>query len=69
MCREPGKGVLIFLSKSQAGPGKTVKQEQEDISRNHVQALFPGPVVVSMAKCGICFDNSRTNVENVAMAR
>ena len=28
----------ILLSNSQAGPGRTVKQEQEEIYRNHVQA-------------------------------
>ena len=33
------KGVHILLSNSQAGPGRKVKQEQEDISRNHVQAF------------------------------
>ena len=27
----------ILLSYSQEGPGRTVKQEQEEISRNHVQ--------------------------------
>ena len=35
------KGMHILLSNSQAGPGTTVKQEQEDIYRNHVQAFFP----------------------------
>ena len=34
------KGVQILLSNSQAGPGRTVKQEHEEISRNHVQAFF-----------------------------
>ena len=34
----------ILLSNSQAGPGRTVKQEQEEISRNHVQAFIPGSV-------------------------
>ena len=29
----------ILLSRTQAGPGRTVKQEQEDISRNHVQTF------------------------------
>ena len=33
------KGVQILLSNSQAGPGRKVKQEQEEISRNHVQAF------------------------------
>ena len=35
----------ILLSNSQSGPGRTVKQEQEEISRNHVQAFIPGSVV------------------------
>ena len=30
----------ILLSSTQAGPGRKVKQEQEEISRNHVQRLF-----------------------------
>ena len=34
----------ILLSNSQAGPGRTVKQEKEEISHNHVQAFFPGSV-------------------------
>ena len=29
----------ILLSRPQAGPGRTVKQEQEEISPNHVQTL------------------------------
>ena len=33
------KEVHILLSNSQAGPGRTVKQEQEEISRNHIQAF------------------------------
>ena len=33
------KGVQILLSNSQAGPGIKVKQEQEEISRKHVQAF------------------------------
>ena len=32
----------ILLSRTQAGPGRTVKQEHEEISRNHVQAFIPG---------------------------
>ena len=34
----------ILLSNSHPGPGRTVKQEQEEISRNHVQAFIPGSV-------------------------
>ena len=37
--RDRLKGVQILLSRTQAGPGRTVKQEQEQISRNHVQAF------------------------------
>ena len=33
------KGMHIVLSNNQAGPVRTLKQEQEDISRNHVQAF------------------------------
>ena len=35
----------ILLSNSQAGPGRTVKQEQDEISRNHIQAFIPGSVL------------------------
>ena len=34
----------ILLSNSQAEPDRTVKQEQEEISRNHVEAFIPGSV-------------------------
>ena len=37
--RDRLKGVQILLSNSQAGPGRKVKKEQEEISRNHVQAF------------------------------
>ena len=45
MYRARNKGMQILLSNSQAGPGRTVKQEQEEISRNHVQAFIPGSVL------------------------
>ena len=38
----------ILLSNSQAGPGRTVKQEQEEISCNHVQAFIPGSVQIQI---------------------
>ena len=44
--RARNKGMQILLSNSQAVPGTTVKQEQEEISRNHVQAFIPGSVVL-----------------------
>ena len=38
--RDRNKGMQILLSNIQAGPGRKVKQEQEEISRNHVWALY-----------------------------
>ena len=38
----------ILLSNSQAGPGRTVKQEQEDISRNHVQTFISPSVQTNL---------------------
>ena len=37
--RDRLKGMQMLLSRTQAEPGRRVKQEQEDISRNHVQAF------------------------------
>ena len=37
--RARNKGLQILLSNSQAGTGRKVKQEQEETSRNHVQAF------------------------------
>ena len=34
----------ILLSNSQAGPVRTAKQGQEEMSLNHVQAFIPGSV-------------------------
>ena len=39
----------ILLSNSQAGTSRTVKQEQEEISRNHVQT-FISPLCTKMSK-------------------
>ena len=33
------KSIQISLSRTQAGPGRAVKQEQEEISPNHVQTF------------------------------
>ena len=35
---------ILLSSTPQAGPGRKVKQEQEEISRNHVPKLFLGSV-------------------------
>ena len=40
----------ILLSNSQAGLGRKVKQEQEEFSRNHVQAFIPGSVSNNLMK-------------------
>ena len=32
--------MFVLLNKTQEGPGRTVKQEQEEISRNHVQTFI-----------------------------
>ena len=38
--RGGNKGLFVLLSNSQAGPGRTFEQEQEEISRNHVQTFI-----------------------------
>ena len=42
--RAEKKSLHILLSSTQAGSGRKVKQEQEEISRNHVPRLFLGSV-------------------------
>ena len=46
--RARNKGMHILLSNSQAGPGRTVKQEQEEISRNHVQTFISPSVLLTI---------------------
>ena len=36
----------ILLSNSQEGSGRTVKQEKEEISRNHLQAFITAAVLI-----------------------
>ena len=43
--RALNKGMRILLSNSQVGPDRKVKQEQEEIFCNHVQAFIPGSVL------------------------
>ena len=45
--RAQNKHMQILLSDSQAVPGRTVKQEQEEIYRNYAQAFIPGSVEAS----------------------
>ena len=44
--RNANKGLHILLSRTQAGPGRTVKKQQEDISRNHVQTFIYASVIL-----------------------
>ena len=53
------KGLFVLLNKTKEGPGRTVKQEQEEISRNHVQVFIPGSVLRR---------GSRTALPHMAMA-
>ena len=41
-----------FLSRTQAGPGRTVKREQEEISPNHVQRINLSSVKGVRNVCG-----------------
>ena len=43
--------MYVVLSRSQAGSGKAVKQEQEERSRNHIQTSFLGSVVGKYFPC------------------
>ena len=50
--RKKYKGMQILLSNSQARTGRTVKQEQEEISRNHVQTFIYLSVSI-LRKCDL----------------
>ena len=45
--RAEKKCLQILLSSTQAGPGRKVKQEEEEISRNHVPRLFLSSVLLA----------------------
>ena len=38
--------MFVLVSRTQAGPGRAVKQKQEEISRNHVQTFISPSVSV-----------------------
>ena len=40
MCRGELKGLYVLLNRTQASQGRAVKHEQDENSRNHVQAFF-----------------------------
>ena len=48
MYRGEKKGWSILLSRTQAKPDRTVKEEQEEISRNHVPTIILFPVDIDM---------------------
>ena len=50
MYRDPIKGMQILLSRTKAGPGRTGKEEQEQISLNHVQTIFGSSVFLSVSR-------------------
>ena len=43
------KGLNVLLSRTQAGPGRAVKQEQEENSPNLVRTFYSDPVCVVCA--------------------
>ena len=43
----------IQLSRSQAGPGRTFKQQQKHISQNHVQAIWPLCTLIKLLRWGL----------------
>ena len=49
MYRAEKKSLQILLSRTQAGPGRKVKQVQEEISRNHVPRFFLSSVCAILA--------------------
>ena len=56
MYRGGNKGLHVLLSRTQAGPGRTVKQEQEDISRSHVQAFVHYDFSPGMGPSDVTFE-------------
>ena len=50
----------ILLSSTQVGPGRQVKQEQEEISRNHEPRLFLSSVMKKVQN-GKYYENVRKN--------
>ena len=52
MYRDEIYSLQNLLSRTQAGPGRTVKKEQEEISPNHVQIINLISVESAVVKCG-----------------
>ena len=64
--RAEKKSLQILLSSTQAGSGRKVKQEQEEISRNHVPRLFLGSVLGPAMITGHSFTDT-ANQDNLQM--
>ena len=47
--RAEKKSLQILLNSTQAGPGRKVKQELEEISRNHIQTFIYLSVLVDIS--------------------
>ena len=47
--RGANKGLHVLLSRTQAGLGRKVKQEHEEISRNHLQTFICLSVIEAMS--------------------
>ena len=69
MYRGVNKGLHVLLSRTQAGPGRTVKQEQEEISRNHLQTFIYLSVETTPLESTVCVDSLRTRVERDFLMR
>ena len=63
MYRVEKKSLQILLSRTQAGPGKTVKQELEEISRNHMPRLFLSSVSKKRVNINGCLTLNPGTVE------
>ena len=66
------KGLQIWLSYSQAGPGRKAQQGQVEISRNHVQTFFLGSVfmvqdfsLISPLEIYVTSDNRETHTDRL----
>ena len=51
MYRGINKGVYVLLSRTPVEQGRAVKQEQEEVSRNHVQTFISPSVQYLEIKC------------------
>ena len=68
--RGANKGLYVLLSRTQAGPGRTVKQEQEEISRNHAHTFISPSVKPPMTlKIGAVLQRFAYNIAPINLRR